>query len=80
MKTHTCYDFPLLVLHANDGSCLRYSGGICHPLPTPMPPFANDEEAAAVAAYDDAIANGIRIAAFIKPSGATIYPDKEGQA
>jgi len=80
MITHTCYDFPLLVLHANDGTCPRYNGGICHPLPTPVQPYANDEEAAAVASYEDAISHGIRVAGIIRATGATIYPDKEGQA
>ena len=36
-----CYDFPDIVIH--DPSCPRYHGGVCHPLPTPVPPYTEDE-------------------------------------
>jgi hypothetical protein len=74
-----CYDFPEVVLHANDGTCPRYNGGICHPMPTPNPP-TTEEERIAVDAYNDFKANGIKVAKLIRPTGATIYPEKEGRA
>jgi hypothetical protein len=80
MITHTCYDFPLLVLHASDGTCPRYNGGICHPMPTPVPPYASDEEADAVRSYESAMKRGIAIAGFVRVTGATQPPAKEGRA
>lgn len=46
--TERCYDFPEVVIH--NGGCPRYRGGVCHPLPTPTPPY-NEDEAAAVESY-----------------------------
>jgi hypothetical protein len=73
-----CYDFPLLVLHQTGGSCPRYNGGICHPLPTPVQPYT-EEEAIAVILYADAIENGIYGVRF-QASGSTILPGEEGEA
>ena len=73
-----CFDFPLIVMHAMRGTCPRYNGGICHPLPTPVEPYT-EEEAQAVAAYADAVVNGI-MGKLIVATGSTILPGKEGKA
>lgn len=74
-----CYDFPGIVVHATNGSCPRYNGGICHPLPTPVEPY-NDEERSAVKAYEDFMAGRMKIAAIFHASGSTQSPAKEGKA
>jgi len=73
-----CYDFPEVVLHATNGTCPRYNGGVCHPWPVSDPP-ATEEEVKAVEAYRDFVANGVK-GYLIHPSGSTIYPAKEGRA
>lgn len=78
-----CYDFPELVIHERNGTCPRYNGGVCHPLPTPVEPYANEEEAEAVRLYNDALENGIRATRVFHAEdtgGATIYPGEEGKA
>ena len=48
-----CYDFPRVILHRR--SCPRYSGGVCHPLPTPVEPYSTAEEADAARTYAEFI-------------------------
>jgi len=73
-----CYDFPEIVIHSRGGKCPRYTGGICHPMPTPVEPY-NKEEAEVVGAYNDAMAFGIT-GRLIKAAGATQSPAEEGRA
>ena len=63
-----CYDFPMLVIHRT--GCPRYTGGVCHPEPTPEPPLS-DEDAAVWHAYHEFMAGRIQPIAAVPASGST---------
>jgi hypothetical protein len=71
LPSENCYDFPALVLHASNGTCPRYNGGVCHPKSTPQEPYESEEARDAVANYNEAIKNGIPVKAWVVPSGTT---------
>lgn len=71
-----CYDFPEIVVHERFGTCPRYNGGVCHPLPTPSEPYTEEEEAA-VKQYHDFIAGEVEITRIFHASGITVGPDDE---
>jgi hypothetical protein len=69
-----CYDFPEVVIHDSSGKCGRYQeGGTCHPLPTPVPPYTEDEEDA-MKGYEAFIANELEDPRLIKAKGDTHFP------
>ena len=76
-----CYDFPEIVLHRSDMICGRYSvGGVCRPLPTPVEPYTDDEQAAVDAHRE--IIRSIESGSIhmnykrIEPLGTTLPPDQ----
>jgi hypothetical protein len=74
-----CYDFPLVVIHEKNGTCPRYNGGICHPLPTPTAPYT-DEERAAVEGYMDFLDGKVKITRIFHAGGSTLGPMRGGDA
>jgi hypothetical protein len=64
--TH-CYDFPDVVIHkdvdraAGEEPCPRYTGGRCRPLPTPTPPYSEEEA--------EAVIRQIKLVAFLRGEG-----------